>query len=145
MTMFFRRLLIRIGKAFPFLLACVLLVNYVEIIYAVANDVMYEDMDGYYVYATPISIAVADIIYIDWFDVLFVYVLCFALELCKYTFRCACLLLLNLAFRFVMEHSELQDGIIIGLSLFMALCAIICIYGSIKILTDNYNNKRNLL
>lgn len=145
-SLFFRKLLIRIGKVIPFLLAFILLVNYLEIIYSIAYDVTIMDFNGYLIYTTPISNHIGDMVYIDWFDVLLVYVLCFALELCKYTFRCAHLLLLNSAFRFVVERFDIPNSIIIALCVFMALCAIICLYGGIRILIDNYNkNKRNLL
>ena len=134
MATWFRKLLIRFGKCIPFFISFVLLVNYIEIIYAITQNITYEDMDGYYVYSTPISIWLSNIIYIDWIDVLLIWILCFSLELCKYAFRCIYLITLNLPFRWLVEHIELQNGTIIGLSVFMALFGLFCLYGGFKMI-----------
>lgn len=135
-SLFFRKLLIRIGKVIPFLLAFILLVNYLEIIYSIAYDVTIMDFNRYMIYTTPISNHIGDMVYIDWFDVLLIWILCYALELCKYTFRCAVYITLALCLRFALERFYIENGIVIGICAFMALYGLYCAYGGLKVLTN---------
>ena len=137
MVTLFRKLLIRLGKTIPFVLAFILLVGYVETIYSIITNSTIVDAEENIIYNLPISFFLADIVYIDWLDVLLVWILCFALELCKYSFRCAYLITLNLPFRWLVAHVSMPDGIVIGLYVFMALAGLYCVYGGIKILLSS--------
>lgn len=136
MVHLFRKLLIRIGKVIPFVLAFIVVLGYVEIIYAHGNNLTVMIDDEFETYYTPLSNFIGNIIYIDWFDVLLVWILCFALELCKYSFRCAYYLLLNMFVRAALEYFYLDNGIVVGLASFMALLGLYCVYGGIKVLTN---------
>ena len=129
-----RKLLIRIGKVIPFVLAFIVLVGYVENVYSVLTDRICIDEYEMAFYYCPFSTWISNLVYIDWFDVLLVWILCFALELCKYSFRCAYYLLLNLFVRAALEYFYLGNGIVVGLASFMALLGLYCVYGGIKIL-----------
>jgi hypothetical protein len=127
MVTLFRKLLIRLGKIIPFVLAFILLVGYVETIYSIITNNTIVDAEENIIYNLPTSFFLADIVYIDWLDVLLVWILCVALELCKYSFRCACLITLNLPFRWIVAHVSMPDGIVIGLYVFMALAGLYCV------------------
>ena len=133
MVTLFRKLLIRLGKTIPFVLAFILLVGYVETIYSIITNNTIIDAEENVIYNLPASFYLADIVYIDWLDVLLVWILCVALELCKYSFRCAYLITLNLPFRWLVGHVSMPDDTIIGLASFMALCGLYCVYGGITI------------
>ena len=134
MVTLFRKLLIRLGKTIPFVLAFILLVGYVETIYSIITNNTIIDAEENIIYNMPISFFLADIIYIDWLDVLLVWILCFALELCKYSFRCAYLITLNLPFRWLVENYETTDNVIITCSFIMTLLSLLCLYGGIKVI-----------
>lgn len=133
MVTLFRKLLIRLGKTIPFVLAFILLVGYVETIYSVITNNTIVDAEENIIYNLPTSFFLADIVYIDWLDVLLVWILCVALELCKYSFRCAYLITLNLPFRWLVSHVSMPDGIVIGIYVFMALAGLYCVCGGITI------------
>ena len=137
MVTLFRKLLIRLGKTIPFVLAFVLSVGYTETVYAIISDNTIIDAEENIIYNLPISFFLADIVYIDWFDVLLVWILCVALELCKYSFRCIYLITLNMPFRWLVEHVYIESGIVVGLASFMALAGLYCVYGGIKILLSS--------
>lgn len=82
MVTLFRKLLIRVGKVIPFVFSFVVALSYIESIYAVSNEIMIADTYGDFVYYLPISNYIGNIVYIDWFDVLLLYVLAVALEFC---------------------------------------------------------------
>lgn len=134
MITLFRKILIRCGKVIPFILAAIISFGYIESIYAILTENYVEFASGEVVYFCRISIFIGNVVYIDWFDVLLLYILAFALELCKYNFRCVHYLLLNLAVRCVLEHTLLDEWLVITISSFMALCGIICAFGGIKAL-----------
>lgn len=134
MVTFFRKLLIRVGKTTPFLLVFILLVGYVENIYSILTSRIAIDDYGLMFYYCPVGTWLSDVIYIDWFDVLLVWILCFALELCKYSFRCAYLITLNLPFRWLVENYETTDNVIITCSFIMTLLSLLCLYGGIKVI-----------
>lgn len=133
MAKLFRKILIRIGKIIPFLFASIIAVSYIEAVYATCTASTIIDADGNNLLALPISDFIGNIIYIDWFDVLIVWILCVALELCKYSFRCAYYITLNLAVRLVLETLSLENNIIIPLCTFMAILGLYCVYGGIRI------------
>lgn len=134
MIQWFRRLLIRIGKILPFVLAFILFVNYVEILYAVASGQMYEDIDGCYVYATPISSFIGDIVYIDYLDVLLMYIMSVALELCWRNRMAIHYITLSLALRFALETTSMSEWAVIPLCALMALLGLICVCLGIRII-----------
>jgi len=134
MATFFRKLLIRLGKVIPFVFAFIVVISHIESIYAILNDDIILDLEGYYSYNVPISNYIGNIVYIDWFDVLLLYILGIALEFCKYNFRAVHYLLLNLAVRTLTERFYLDWWIVVGLAVFMALAGLYCVHGGLKIL-----------
>ena len=133
MITFFRKLLIRVGKIIPFVFAFIVMVSHIETAYAVLNDNIVLDMEGYYTYDVPISNYIGNIVYIDWFDVLLLYILGVALEFCKYNMRAVHYLLLNLAVRTLVEHFYIESSIVVGTAIFMALAGLYCVYSGITI------------
>lgn len=136
MATFFRKLLIRIGKVIPFVFAFIVVISHIESIYAILNDDIILDLEGYYSYNVPISNYIGNIVYIDWFDVLLLYVLAVALEFCWRNMLAVHYLLLNLAVRTLVEHFYIESGIVVGIASFMALSGLYCVYGGIKILSS---------
>ena len=134
MVTLFRKILIRSGKVIPFILAFVVMIGYIESIYALITDNYEMYSDGDVVLFTPISNYIGNIVYIDWFDVLLLYVLAVALEFCWRNMLAVHYLLLNLAVRTLVEHFYIESGIVVGLASFMALCGLYCVCGGIKIL-----------
>ena len=136
MVTLFRKLLIRVGKVIPFVFAFIVVISHIESIYAILNDDIILDLEGYYTYNVPISNYIGNIVYIDWFDVLLLYILAIALEFCWRNMLAVHYLLLNMAVRTLVEHVYVEGGIFVGLASFMALCGLYCVYGGIKILSS---------
>ena len=134
MATLFRKILIRSGKVIPFILAFVVVIGYVESTYALITDNYEMYSDGDVVLFTPISNYIGNIVYIDWFDVLLLYVLAVALEFCWRNMLAVHYLLLNLAVRTLVEHFYIESGIVVGLASFMALAGLYCVYGGFKII-----------
>jgi hypothetical protein len=137
MVTLFRKILIRSGKSIPFILAFVVVIGYIESTYALITDNYEMYADGDVVLFTPISNYIGNIVYIDWFDVLLLYVLAVALEFCWRNMLAIHYLLLNLAVRTLVEHVYIESGIVVGLASFMALAGLYCVYGGIKILLSS--------
>jgi len=137
MVTLFRKLLIRVGKVIPFVFAFIVVVSHIESVYAILNDDIILDLEGYYSYNVPISNYIGNIVYIDWFDVLLLYVLAVALEFCWRNMLAVHYLLLNLAVRTLVEYFYIESGIVVGLASFMALAGFYCVYGGIKILLSS--------
>lgn len=136
MIKFFRKLLIRIGKVSPFVLAVIVAAGYAENLYAMLNE-QYEVLaNGEVILFTPISNYLGSLVYIDWWDALILWVLCIALELCKYAFRCAKFLTLMLPMRYAVEHFALGNNTLIIISAIMALFGTYCVYGGFKVLSN---------
>lgn len=134
MVTLFRKILIWTGKIIPFVFAFVVALSYIESIYAVSNEIMIADTDGDYVYYLPISNYIGNIVYIDWFDVLLLYVLAVALEFCWRNMLSVHYLLLNLVVRTLVERFYIESSIVVGIASFMALAGLLCVYGGIKVL-----------
>lgn len=134
MVTLFRKILIRSGKVIPFILAFVVVIGYIESTYALITDNYEMYADGDVVLFTPISNYIGNIVYIDWFDVLLLYVLAVALEFCWRNMLAVHYLLLNLAVRTLVEHFYTESGIVVGIASFMALAGLYCVYGGFKIL-----------
>jgi glutaminase len=122
------------GKVIPFVFAFIVALAYTESVYAITNEVMIADAEGDYVYNVPISNYIGNIVYIDLFDVLLLYILAIALEFCWRNMLAVHYLLLNLGVRTLVEHFYIESGIIVFIAIFMALCGLYCVYGGIKIL-----------
>ena len=133
MVTLFRKVLIRSGKVIPFVLAFVVAFGYIESAYAIHMELFEECEDGSVILYTPISNYIGSVIYIDWFDVLLLYVLAVALEFCWRNMLAVHYLLLNLAVRTLVEHFYIESGIVVGLASFMALCGLYCVCGGITI------------
>lgn len=134
MVNLFRKILIRVGKVIPFVLAFIVAIGYVESAYAIYYELYEMCDDGSVILYTPISNYIGNIVYIDWFDVFLLYVLAVALEYCKYNLRAVHFLLLNLLIRTLVEHVWLDGGIVVGIASFMALAGLYCVYGGFKML-----------
>ena len=134
MVNFFRKMLIRVGKVTPFLLAFIILVCSTENVYSILTNRIAIDDYGLMFYYCPVGTWLSDVIYIDWLDVLLVWILCIALELCKYSFRCAYLITLNLPFCWLVENHEISENLIICCSFVMILLSLFCLYGGIKVI-----------
>jgi glutaminase len=100
------------------------------------NDIVIETANNETVFYLPVSNYIGNIVYIDWFDVLLLYVLAVALEFCWRNMLAVHYLLLNLGVRAALEHVSMSDGTIIGIASFMALAGLYCTYGGIKVLTN---------
>ena len=137
MVTLFRKILIRTGKVIPFVFAFIVAASHVESIYAILSNNIVIDLEGYYSYDVPISNYIGNIVYIDWFDVLLLYVLAVALEFCWRNMLSVHYLLLNLGVRAALEHVPMSDGTIISIASFMALAGLYCVYGGIKVLTNS--------
>ena len=137
MVTLFRKLLIRVGKVIPFVFAFIVVISHIESIFAILNDDIVLDFEGYYTYNVPISNYIGNTVYIDWFDVLLLYVLAVALEFCWRNMLAVHYLLLNLAVRTLVEHFYIESGIVVGIASFMALAGLYCVHGGIKILLSS--------
>ena len=138
MVTLFRKILIRSGKIIPFVLAFIVVLGYIERAYAVYYELYEMCDDGSVILYTPISNYIGNIVYIDWFDVLLLYILGVALEFCKYNMRAVHYLLLNLAVRVVLEHFYIDEWVVFTLALFMALSGFYCVCGGIKMINKTF-------
>jgi hypothetical protein len=139
MVTLFRKILIRSGKVIPFILAFVVVVGYIESTYALITDNYEMYSDGDVVLFTPISNYIGNIVYVDWFDVLLLYILAVALEFCWRNMLAVHYLLLNLAVRTLVEHFYIESGIVVGIASFMALAGLYCVYGGFKMILQQVN------
>ena len=86
--MIFKKALIWCGKLLPFIFVYLLLVGYLENIHSILFGVITTTNEGDNFFYTPLCDFISEFVYIDWIDVLLLYVLCSALELCWRTFMC---------------------------------------------------------
>lgn len=136
MVTLFRKILIRSGKVIPFMLAFIVAFGYIENAYAIHMELFEECEDGSVILYTPISNYIGNTVYIDWFDVILLYILAVALEFCWRNMLAVHYLLLNLAVRTLVEYFYIESGIVVGIASFMALAGLYCVYGGIKTLTN---------
>lgn len=130
----FRRILIRLGKVIPFILAFCVLIGHVENIYSVAVGRIMEDEYGFEYYYCPLSEFISHIVTIDFFDVFLLYILAVALELCWRNILSIHYLTLSLALRIALETIFMPEWVVILLCTLMALLGLICVYLGIKII-----------
>ena len=140
MVTLFRKILIRFGKVIPFIFVFVVVVGYIESAYAVYYELYEICEDGSVILYTPISNYIGNIVYIDWFDVLLLYILAAALEFCWRNMLAVHYLLLNLAIRTLVEHFWLDWWIVISIAGFMALYGLYCVYGGFKMIPEQKGN-----
>ena len=90
-----RRLLIRFGKAQPFILCFVVFAAYIEVVYALfcENYLYFYDC---VVVNTPINFYVASIVEYDWFIVIVSLMISFAIEVCKWNIYTTLFLIIQL-------------------------------------------------
>lgn len=126
----FRRILINMGKAMPFILVFIVMVSYIETLYAITSQNIVMDYCDTMVYDVPISDLIGNVVYCDWFDVLLLFILSTALECCYRNHLAVALLGLNLIVRAVLENTILESGTLICVCGTMAvLCALSVISG----------------
>ena len=138
--MFFKRTLIWCGKLLPFIFVFLLLIGYIENIHSILFDIVRTTKEGDNFYYTPFSDFISEFIFIDWIDVLLLYILCLALELCWRTYICVHVISLNLCVRTLVERFYLEYGILVGIMIFLALCAIFCIWNGIELYITKKTN-----
>ena len=102
-----RRLLIRFGKAIPFILSFVVCISYAECIIAIATDnmVVYDDFAIPY---TPVSYKLASIFEYDWMTMLATTILSYAVETCVWNKIGIAYLAVQLAFKNYIADFELE-------------------------------------
>lgn len=146
MIYFFRKLLITFAKAIPFIFVFIVLVGHVENTHSLAFNIYEETEEGAIILYTPISDFIGNYIYIDWLYVLFLYTLCFALELCWNTFMCVHTILANLVFRNVVESIYLDGYVLLFGMAVLSLASIVCIYLGIEmnVKKRRLNNKQQM-
>lgn len=134
MANLFRKILIRLGKVIPFILAFFVLVGHIENIYSILTDRIAVDEYGLEYYYCPISTFLSDIVAIDVFDVILLYILSIALEFCWRNRLAIHYITLNLAVRFALETLSHDEWVILPLCSFMALFGLFCVYGGFKMI-----------
>ena len=132
MVIWFRKVLIRFGKTLPFILVFFLLVGYIENVYSISFERYVLDGCETATYYFPINEILAEIVYIDWLDVLLLYILAFALEFCKYNLRAVHIVLVNQFVRYALEKLEMSKQTILCVCVIMCLLCIVGLYGAIK-------------
>lgn len=128
-----RRLLIRFGKAIPFVLSFVVCVSYAECIIAIASDniVVYDDFAIPY---TPVSYKLASIFEYDWMTILATTILSYAVETCVWNKIGIAYLAVQLAFKNYIADFELEPTTIYIICLANIIVAGYLTYKGIKIL-----------
>jgi hypothetical protein len=102
-----RRLLIRFGKAIPFVLSFVVCISYIECFIAIttSNFVVY---DNFAIPYTPISYKLASIFEYDWMTILATTILSYAVETCVWNKISIAYLAVQLAFKNYIVDFELE-------------------------------------
>ena len=130
-----RRLLIRFGKAIPFVLSFVVCVSYAECIIAIAFDnmVVYDDFAIPY---TPVSYKLASIFEYDWMTILATTILSYAVETCVWNKIGIAYLAVQLAFKNYIANFELEPTTIYIICVVNIVVAGYLTYKGIKILIN---------
>lgn len=90
-----RRLLIRFGKAQPFIICFVVCIAYIEIVYSLYFD-NYMYFNDCTIINTPINFYIADIMEYDLFVVIVSLIISLAIEVCKWNIYATIFLFVNL-------------------------------------------------
>ena len=127
-----RRLLIRLGKAQPFILCFVVFVAYIEVVYALfcENYLYFYDC---VVVNTPINFYVASIVEYDWFIVIVLLMISFAIEVCKWNIYTTLFLIIQLIEKYYFDFELELTAIYIICTLNIIVAGYIA-YKGIKIL-----------
>ena len=130
-----RRLLIRFGKAIPFVLSFVVCVSYAECVIAIATDnmVVYDDFAIPY---TPVSYKLASIFEYDWMTILATTILSYAVETCVWNKIGIAYLAVQLAFKNYIANFELEPTTIYIICVVNIVVAGYLTYKGIKILIN---------
>lgn len=137
---YFRKILINFAKRLPFIFVFLFLIGQIEIVHSLLFNRCEATVNEEFVLYTPISNFIGNVIYIDWIDLILLYILCIALELCWRTFMCVYLIALNLCVRTLVERFYIEYDILIGIMIFLALCAIFCIWNGIELYITKKTN-----
>ena len=128
-----RRLLIRFGKAIPFVLSFVVCVSYIECVTAMVMD-NYVVYDNFAIPYTPLSYKLASIFEYDWMTILAITILSYALETCVWNKIGIAYLAVQLAFKNYIADFELEQTYIYIICLANIIVAGYLTYKGIKIL-----------
>ena len=129
----FRKTLIIVGKVIPFLLTLLVLIGHGENALSLIEE-RGEMCKEALLLSTPISDYIGNVIYINDMDVFLLYILAFALEYCKYTFRAVHYLLLSLIVRMVLEHCYMSSTFLLAIFISMSLLGLWVLYGGVRML-----------
>lgn len=128
-----RRLLIRFGKAQPFILCFVVFVAYIEVVYALfCENYLYFSDCG--VVNTPINFYVASIVEYDWFIVFVSLMISFAIEVCEWNIYTTLFLIIQLIEKSYFDF-ELEPWAIYTICIANIIVAGYLTYKGIAILT----------
>lgn len=134
MIVFFRRLLIRIGKSLPFILCGLVMLSCIEMSVAITTTdfVSYEDV---VILNTPISFAIAKVFEYDLLIVFITLIVSIAIEACKWNLFATFFLLVHLLEKsyFDFELEPYQIYVIIAVNL---LASGFFVYNGIRIITN---------
>lgn len=131
----FRRFLIRLGKILPFVLCFVILISYIESVFALyAEDFMLYD--GNITLNTPISFRLASIFEYDMLTIFAATILSVSVETCKWNKISLFYLACHLLFCKYIEGCELYPEYIYAICIINILvCGFFC-YKGLRILTN---------
>lgn len=90
-----RLTLVRLAKILPFIICAMVAISYMETIYALTTNRLYC-VDGDYVLYKPISWVIGRCFLYEWYTMVFVTILAFAMETCIYNKLCILYLCFNL-------------------------------------------------
>lgn len=128
-----RRLLINIGKALPFAICGIVLLSYLETLYAIVNDklLVFNDYTTYY---KPISQLIGCYFEYDWMSVIVLTIISFAVETCVWNKYAVLYLALHLIFKQWTITKEFLPMHIAGLCLInIVITTILCYKGLTKL------------
>lgn len=127
-----RRVLIRFGKAQPFILCFVVCIAYMEVLFALSCDLYLHFYDCVIV-DTPINFFIASIVEYDWFVVIVSLMISLAIEVCKWNLYATFFLIAHLLEKSYFDF-ELEPTTIYIICLANILVAGYLTYKGIKIL-----------
>lgn len=103
-----RKTLIRMGKILPFLVCGIVLISYIETIYALIFNNIIEYDDSYRLYK-PISFWIASLFEYDVLVVLLLLIISISIQACVWNFLATFYLSVNLGFRAYIANMELTE------------------------------------
>lgn len=141
----FRRILVHCGRTIPYVLLCVVLINHIETTCAIALNDIAIDSTGSTIYNVPISQWVGEVIYIDWLDVVLLYLLAISMCYCKATFYALHMITISVALRYIVEHFTFATTTIVVLCTFMSTLCILSLINGVKSSYFNANGENDKL